>query len=305
MKNAMDYEVIIIGGSYAGLSAAMSLGRALRHVLIVDNGEPCNRQTPHSHNFLTNDGQTPAVLAAKAQEQVRAYDTIHFSTGLVTDLQQVAGGFSVKTNEGKQWTARKIVLATGIRNVFPDIPGWAACWGISVLHCPYCHGYEVRNEPTGIFGGGEAVLEMAALIHHWTKQLTVFTHTETRPGAASLERFSEKGIGINTKEIEAIEHRKGYLEQLVFTDGSRLPLTVLYAKLPFVQQADFSGSLGYELMPDGFIKVDALQKTTVYGLFACGDNSHRLRTVAHAVAAGTAAGMAVNRELIDEAFYTY
>ncbi|MEO9210991.1 MAG: NAD(P)/FAD-dependent oxidoreductase, partial [Ginsengibacter sp.] len=176
MKDIQLYDVIIIGGSYSGLAAGMALGRALRKVLIIDNDEPCNRQTPHSHNFLTQDGNTPSEISALARQQVQQYKTIQFLKGLATNAVKTSTGFEIETNTGKRFFARKIIIATGIKDLMPNIPGFAESWGISVLHCPYCHGYEVRNQKTGILGNGNYGYEFSVLISNWTKDLTLYTN---------------------------------------------------------------------------------------------------------------------------------
>src|SRR5690606_1025740 len=136
-------EVIILGGSYAGLSAAMALGRSLiRNVLIIDNGLPCNRQTPQSHNFLTQDGQSPSVIREFAKAQVLAYPTVQWLDDTAVKGEKVQDGFLINTASGQSVMTKKLIVATGIKDMLPDIKGFADCWGISVVHCPYCHGYE-------------------------------------------------------------------------------------------------------------------------------------------------------------------
>src|SRR6478736_6055187 len=157
--NKKNFDVIIIGGSYSGLSASMSLGRSLRQVLIIDSGLPCNRQTPHSHNFITQDGEKPAVISAKAKLQVDLYKTVHFYNGLAVKAIKKENGFEVSTESGEVFNSRKILFASGVKDLFPEIKGFADCWGISVLHCPYCHGYEVKNEKTAIIANGEMAYE--------------------------------------------------------------------------------------------------------------------------------------------------
>ena len=158
------FDVIIVGGSYSGLAASMALGRALKKVLIIDDGKPCNRQTPFSHNFLTNDGKSPTEITALANLQVRRYKTVEFYNGLVTSGIKTNNGFEIHVASGETFATKKLIFATGIRDVMPDIDGFAACWGISVLHCPYCHGYEVRNEVTGLLGNGEFSFDLTRLI---------------------------------------------------------------------------------------------------------------------------------------------
>jgi len=301
MKENNLYDVIIIGGSYSGLAAAMALGRALRKVLVIDGGEPCNRQTPHSHNFLTQDGKTPGEITVLGKQQVQQYRTIQFLKGLATEALKTNTGFDVITDTGKLFYARKIIFATGIRDILPDIPGIAESWGISVLHCPYCHGYEVRNQRTGILGNGNYGYEFSILISNWTKDLTLYTNGKSDLTVEQTAKLNQHSILIVEEEVENLEHHNGYLENIKFKNGKSNPLKVLYTRTLFAQQA-LIPMLGCELNDQGYIKVDATQKTSVQGAFACGDNATRIRTVANAVATGTTAGMMVNKELIEEDF---
>ena len=145
MIETNHFDVIVIGGSYAGLSASMALGRSLRSVLIIDSGKPCNRTAPHSHNFITQDGEPPATIAQKAKAQVLVYPTIQFVADTVQSAQKEKNLFRIKTEANVEFTAKKLLFTTGIRDLMPDLPGFADCWGISVIHCPYCPGYEVHG----------------------------------------------------------------------------------------------------------------------------------------------------------------
>lgn len=297
-----QYEAIIVGGSYAGLAAGMALGRALRRVLILDSGTPCNHQTRYSHNFLTNDGKTPKEIATLAKQQVAKYESVEFLAGLVTNGIQTKNGFQVHVDAGEAFFTRKLVFATGIKDSMPHLPGFSECWGISVLHCPYCHGYEVRNQKTGILGNGDTGFELSSLISNWTADLTLYTNgasTLTPHQAAQLKKHH---IPIVEDGIERLEHQNGYLQNIRFKDGSHSPVKALYARLPFGQQCPLPQALGCALTTQGYIQVDASQQTTVQGVFACGDNSTRMRTVATAVATGTTAGIMVNKELLEEMF---
>lgn len=296
------FDVIIIGGSYSGLSAGMALGRALRQVLIIDSGKPCNAQTPHSHNFITRDGETPQEIASKAREQVAKYDTVKFHAGLVVGGEKTASGFEITTEAGEIFTAKKLLFATGVKDVMPEIKGAAACWGISMIHCPYCHGYEVRNEKTGILANGEIGFEFSKLIHNWTKELTLFTNGKSELTAEQATKLKESGIDLIETEIEAFEHTNGYIKEVRFKDGSKMVLKAMYAKLPFVQHSDLPEKLGCELTEQGFILTDAFQKTSVPGIYASGDNVTPMRSVSSAVAQGSMAGAMLNRELVEEEF---
>ena len=302
MKVNNQFDVIIIGGSYSGLAASMALGRALRKVLIIDSAMPCNRQTPHSHNILTQDGSTPQAIATSARKQVQHYKTVHFFDGLATKGNKTESGFEIETSNGETFQSTKLVIATGIKDIMLPIEGYAECWGISVLHCPYCHGYEVRNEITGILGNGEYGYEFSALISNWTSDLTLYTNGKSTLTKNQIDKLVKRHIQVVEDEIFKLEHENGYLQNILFKNGNSVPIKALYARSPFVQHSDIPQSLGCELTEDGYIKVNSEQKTTVHGIFASGDNTTRLRTVANAVAMGTTAGMMANKELIEEYF---
>jgi thioredoxin reductase len=296
------YEVIITGGSYAGLAAAMSLGRALRRVLVIDSGLPCNRQTPFSHNFLTQDGVAPAAIAAAGRAQVAQYPNISFLHGTVTTGQQTEEGFRLTTADGRQLETRKLLFATGIKDEMPSLKGFAECWGISVIHCPYCHGYEVRQQPTGILARGDDAWEMAKLISNWTDQLTIFSNGPAALLPQQLEKLATRNISVNEKPVSEILHENGRMNTLLFDDGSRQVLHALYARPAFRQHCPVPEALGCELTDSGHIKTDIMQATTVPGVFAAGDATTPMRAVAVAVAAGTMAGAAINRALQEEDF---
>lgn len=302
MKNENTYDVILIGGSYAGLSAAMALGRSLRKVLIIDSGLPCNWQTPHSHNFITLDGEKPANITKKAKEQVLQYNTVLFYEGIAIKGEKKENYFSVLTDKSDVFYAKKLIFATGIKDVFPAIKGFSECWGISVVHCPYCHGYEIKDKKTAILAQGEKAFHLASLVNNLTQDITLitsYTHLFTKEQLQKLENHT---IRIIDKEIIEVIHEKGYVSQLVFTDGSREDFEAVYAAIPFQQHCTIPVELGCEITEMGHLKVDAFQKTTVSGIYACGDTSSMMRSVANAVASGNICGAMVNMELINEEF---
>jgi thioredoxin reductase len=302
MASNKKFDVIIIGGSYSGLSAAMALGRAIRHVLIIDSGKPCNAPTPHSHNFLIQDGKTPTEITTLAKQQVQMYNTIEFFNGLATQGRKAESGFEIQTASGEIFRGDKLIFATGIKDVMADIDGFAACWGISVLHCPYCHGYEVRNEKTGILGNGDYGFELARLISNWTNDLTQFTDGTSTLTAEQTEQLHKHHIKIAEQKIERLEHSNGYIQNIILRDGTKSFVKAIYARTPFEQHCPIPQSLECELTDEGYIKVDPFQETTVNGVYACGDNATAMRTIANAVAMGTATGIIVNKEIILERF---
>lgn len=302
MKDKKKFDVIIVGGSYSGLAAGMALGRALKEVLIIDSGKPCNAQTPHSHNFLTQDGKTPAEIAKLAKQQVENYETITFYNGLATNGKKTDNGFEIQVISGETFRANKLIFATGIKDDLPKIEGVEACWGQSMLHCPYCHGYEVRNEKTGILGNGEHANELAKLISNWTNDLTLYTNGKSTLTFDQSEKLEKNQINIVEKEIERLEHNNGYLQNIIFKDGSKTEVKAMYSRNSFEQHCTIPESLGCELNEEGYIKVNSFQETTVEGIFACGDSTTRIRTVANSVAMGTAAGMMASKNIILEQF---
>lgn len=296
------FDVIIVGGSYSGLAASMALGRALKKVLIIDDGKPCNRQTPFSHNFLTNDGKSPTEITALANLQVRRYETVKFYNGLATSGIKTNNGFEIQVASGEIFTAKKLIFATGIKDLMADIDGFAACWGISVLHCPYCHGYEVQHEKTGLLGNGEFGFDLARLISNWSNDLTLFTNGTSTLSDEQIEKFAKHRIEIVEKKIERLDHINGHLKNIIFRDGTKSSINAIYAPTPFEQHCIIPESLGCELSGEGYIKIDSFQETTVKGVYACGDNVTRMRTVANAVAMGTTIGITVSKKMILEEF---
>lgn len=302
MTAIKDFEVIIIGGSYAGLSAAMALGRSLRNVLVIDAGQPCNKQTPHSHNFLTQDGKTPREIATLATQQVEQYQTVKFHNGFAITGKNTENGYIITTDTNEKFIAKKLIFATGIKDIMPEIKGFSECWGISVIHCPYCHGYEYRNQNTAIIANGAKAVHLASLVNNLTKKLTLLTNGKADLDAEQIEKLKNNKIQIIETKISEIEHNNGHIENIVFNDNSQLNFDAAYAVIPFLQHSDILEKLGCELTEHGYIKVDDFQKTTLEGVFACGDNAAMMRSVANAVYSGNVAGAAANGGLVQEQF---
>jgi thioredoxin reductase len=296
MKNS--YEVIIIGGSNAGMSAAMTLGRSLRQVLVIDNGLPCNRQTPASHNFLTRDGATPAFLAAVAKEQVLAYPTVEWLHETVNRVELTEEGVIVSTSGALKVEARFLLLASGVKDEMLPIPGFAECWGISVLHCPYCHGYEVRNEELGVLSNGEMAMEFTQLIRQWSRKIQLLTNGESMFTQEQQTILDKACIPVKSSPVKEIFHQDGHLYQVQLEDGTLIPLKALFARIPF-SQSPLVQQLGLSLNDHGYIAVNPFQQTSLTNVFASGDCTTPMRSVSTAVAQGTMAGAAINKFLLD------
>lgn len=295
-------DVLIIGGSYTGLAAAMTLGRSMRQVLVIDSGKPCNRQTPHAHNFITRDGETPAAIAAIAKEQVLQYPTVSW----LDDKAQIAikkqDHFEIATENGGLYRSRKILFATGISDHMPALDGFAECWGISVLHCPYCHGYEVKNSRLAVSGNGDAGYHLAMMIQHWSKDLTVFTDGAATFSPEQRDKLAEHHIEIVAGALGKLEHTNGTISAIVLQDGSRYEKDALFARVPFNESSGLPAAMGCAFDEQGYIRIDDFKKTSIAGVFAAGDNTTMMRSVSNAAAAGAMAGSMINKELIEEDF---
>lgn len=297
-----SYDVIIIGGSYAGLSAAMALGRSLKRTLVIDSGRPCNRQTPHSHNFLTRDGQTPDQISAIAHEQVKKYETVSFYNGTASAGEESAAGFEIKTQSGEFFYGKKLIFATGIKDEMPEIPGFPECWGISVIHCPYCHGYEFRHQKTAIFANGEKAFHVASLVNNLTDELVILTNGQADFTPDQINKIEKHHITVDETEVVEVVHQNGYMNGVILKDGTKVELEAMYASVPFTQHSEIPALMGCELTEMRYIAVDNFQKTTISDIYACGDNCSPVRSISNAVSSGNFAGAMANMELTNERF---
>ncbi|HLW21160.1 MAG TPA: NAD(P)/FAD-dependent oxidoreductase, partial [Cyclobacteriaceae bacterium] len=211
-------------------------------------------------------------------------------------------GFLITTMSDDSYAAEKLILATGVRDLLPDIKGFAACWGISVVHCPYCHGYEFRHRKTGILANADKAFHLASLVNNLTDDLHILATNRADFDPEQLAKLEKHGIRIKESEIKEIEHEQGVMKSILFKDGSRESFDALYAAVPFAQHTDIPHSLGCEMTEHGYVKVDSFQRTNIPGVFACGDNSSMMRSVANAVSSGNLAGAVVNKVLTDERF---
>ena len=289
------YEVIIIGGSYAGLSAAMALGRSLRRTLVIDGGDPCNKRAPASHNFITQDGRSPAAITADARTQVLAYDTVSWLDDRVTQLSGRDNAFTLTTAAGASFSARKVLFATGLHDELPRIPGLAECWGISAIHCPYCHGYEVRGQPTAILMNTEHTLGMVQLIRNWTDDLILFTNGPADFDVANVEA---SGVEVVEAKVTALQQEAGELKAILVKDGRKFPRTAMYLHPRLSQKCPLPGAAGCTLNEHGFVVVDEYDMTSVPGLYAAGDCTTMMRSVAFSVGSGNRSGAMINHALI-------
>ncbi|MCY0976934.1 NAD(P)/FAD-dependent oxidoreductase [Chryseobacterium wangxinyae] len=299
IKNKI-FDVIVIGGSYSGLSAALALGRFCRDILILDHNFPTNRSSRNTQNFLTQDGAKRKELVVRTKEQILKYPSITFLTDFAIEGERTADRFLIKTEKGDFFTSKKLIFATGVQDMLPEIQGFKECWGTSVIHCPYCHGYELRNLKTVIFGSSEFAFNTAALIHTLTSDLTIVTKSLSDFTDVQLENLRHYNIRVFESAVTEIQHYQGRMNKIKLKNKNVLDAQVLYTSLPFSQSSKIPQQLGCKITDAGLISINHEQQTTISGVYACGDNSSGMRSVARAVYTGSLAGAVVNRELSKE-----
>ncbi|MGI2033420.1 NAD(P)/FAD-dependent oxidoreductase [Rhizobium panacihumi] len=289
------HDVIIVGGSYAGLSAALQLGRARRDVLIIDDGKRRNRFAAHSHGFLTQDGVDPAVIAADARAQVMEYKTINWLAGRAEAAERTEKGFAV-TLAGKRHHSRRLLLATGVRDILPEIAGLKERWGKSVFHCPYCHGYELNQGNIGVIAGSALSMHHALMLPDWGLT-TLLVNDAFEPDAEQLKSLTARGVTVERSPIrEIIGHA-----DIVLADGRRLGFAGLFALARYEMASPLAGQLGLQLEENpvgSVIKTDPMKETSMPGVFACGDVARPMASVALAVGDGNLAGAGLHRSLL-------
>lgn len=295
-------DCIIIGGSSAGLSAALNLGRALRDVVVLDTGEPCNRFSHASHGFLTQDGTPPAEIIEIGRQQLATYETVRLYQQRATSVTPIAQGFEVGTADSSIFQARTIILATGVRDELPSLEGIQAFWGRSVFHCPYCDGYEVRHKSWAVYGTSDTVLHQAMVLSQWTRDLTICTDGVVLISPEQRQKFAAQGIQINETPIVRLRGEGAQLEALVFADESELACQALFIRPTMHHPTSFAADLGCDCDDWGLIKLDPLGRTSVKGVYAAGDIANPRRSVAMSVAQGATASHAVNFDLLMERF---
>lgn len=292
----MSHDAIVVGGSYAGMAAALQLLRAHRTILIIDAGLRRNRFADHSHGFLGQDGVDPAEIARTARKQLEAYPTLAWRDGAASSASGEKDAFVVATADGEHHEGRRLLFAIGVSDALPAIKGLAERWGKSVFHCPYCHGYELNRGRIGVIATGPVSLHHAQLIPEWG-DVTLFVNGALELDAAARADLASRGASIEEAPIAELE---GHAD-VVLTDGRRLSFAGLFTATRNAPATPIASSLGCEIEETPFgtqIRTDPMKETTVPGVFACGDVARVPHSVSLAVGDGAWAGATLHRSLV-------
>lgn len=304
MSSNHAYDVVIVGGSAAGLSAALVLTRARRRVAVVDSGAPRNAPAAHMQGYLSRDGMPPSELVAAGRAEVEAYGGILVSD--VVDGVAVTGAarsedprFDVRLASGATMSARRVLVATGLRDEIPDVPGAWDRWGRDLLHCPYCHGYEVRDQPLGVLGQGPDTVQHALIVRQWSEDVVLFTHGGPL-SATEREQLAARGIGVVETPVTRLVVEDDVLRGLELDDGHFVARDAVFVRPRLVPHGDLLVGLGCEADDHGWTVTDATGATTVPGVWAAGNVANPRAQVVTAAGEGSAAAIAINNDLVDE-----
>ena len=300
------YDVVVVGGGAAGLSGALALSRARRSVLVVDDGTPRNARAGHVHNYVGREGVTPAELLASGRAEVAGYGG-RFRDGRVVGAERTDGGFRVTLSDGGSVAARRLLVTTGLVDELPDVPGVAELFGSDVLHCPYCHGWEVRDQPVGVLGGPFGV-HQALMWRQWTADVTLFQHTGPEPTDDEREQLVARGIAVVAGVVAGLETVDGRLTGVRFVGGAIVARRALVVTPRFAARGGMLASLGLEAVPQEMnghvvgsaVPADPTGATAVPGVWVAGNVADLRAQVVSSAAAGLTAAAALNADLIAE-----
>jgi thioredoxin reductase len=299
-----DYDVLIVGGGPAGLSAALALGRMSRTALLCDDGRPRNERSPHANNLPSQDGIDPSVWRVQARRDLEKYTTLRLFEGSVRSIERRDQVFVAQLSSGIEHSFRKVILAHGVRDKLPSAPGFEELWARSIFHCPYCHGYEVRGERLGLIGNGKFIEHMLPMIVGLSNDVVVFTNGKSELSSVLLERMEKKNVRLVEAKIDALIHDGGKLQAVACDGESPIERDALFAGTTTTveMKSNLGELLGCEKTEAGHYKMVEFGKTTVAGVFAAGDIATGLQSVLSAAALGQLAGAGAAAELLSEDF---
>jgi thioredoxin reductase len=294
-----QYDVVVVGGGAAGLSAALVLSRARRNVLIVDAGEPRNAPASHMHGYLSRDGFPPAQLLACGRDEVTRYGGTIVEGSVTEVVPRGRAAFWVLLAGGQRISARRVLVTTGLRDELPDIPGLGGRWARDVLHCPYCHGHEVRDRQLGVIGGTPGAVRYAQIVRQWTHDLVYFTPPGTLTHAERSQLVA-RAIGVIEGDIEQLIIDDDQLRGVQMADGCVVPRDALFVPPRFVPNNALLLGLGCHVDENGWVAADATGRTSIRGVWVAGNVVDPRAQVITAAGAGSAAAIAINTDLVED-----
>ncbi len=295
----MTADVIIVGAGPAGLSAALVLGRACRQVLVFDAGRPRNYATQALHGFLTRDGIEPFELRRLGLEELRKYDTVRVEDAEVADARRLEDGtFSVQLEDGREFLCRRLLLATGVADNLPDVPGFNEMYGRSIFHCPYCDGWELRGQPLAVYGCQQRAYGLAIELLGWSRDIVLCSDGACELDGGDLSSLARNGISVRENRITRLEGRDGLLERIVFDNGDVLPRRAMFFTTGQTQTSKLARQLGCQFNDKGTVRTGQYETTHVPGLYVAGDASRNVQWVIVAAAEGAEAAYAISQDLI-------
>ena len=299
------WDCVIVGGGAAGLSAALVLGRARRETLVIDAGAQSNLAAHGVGGLLGFDGVPPAQLYAQGRQELTAYPNVEVRSGEALTADGIAGDFAVALADGDVVRTRRVLLAMGMRYESPDLPGLRQLWGNSVFHCPFCHGWEVRDKPLAVLANGDRAVHMAVLLRGWSDDVVLLTGGPAELTADQRSRLTQVGVDVNERAVSELRSDGGELADVVFADGTSLARGGLLVATTLRQRSALAEKMGVAfdaanpVSPES-IEIDAMYRTSVPGVFAAGDVSAQRPQVATAIAAGSAAAASIVMSLMEE-----
>jgi thioredoxin reductase len=295
-----SYDCVIVGAGPAGLSAALMLGRCRRKVLVCDIGSPRNARSRGLHNYLTRDGIQPPEFLELARREVARYPTVEFREIEVLDATRSPDGFRVLCADARQISSRRLLLATGVVDELPALAGLEELYGVSVHHCPYCDGWEWRDQPIAVFGSGEEGKALALGLTVWSEDVVLCTSGNSGLSEEDLEQLAQRGIEVREERVVRLEGQEGLLQRILFETGESLARRALFLCSGQHQRSALARKLGCRFTSKGAVDTGTCEATDVPGLYVAGDSSKEAQFVIVAAAEGAEAGMAINKSLLKE-----